>query len=158
MTNLYASEFPWCLEPLLLRSLTLRGSRPNLLVSCALGDVDYVAKELAKWCASPVRTSTLPGWLDLPGRDFSGTLLLTRIEEMSLDQQVALFDWMTAAHDRVQVVSVATTRVDALAMDGRFLEGLFYRLNVVQLEARKPGPMGYRPAAPLSLQCYASGY
>jgi DNA-binding NtrC family response regulator len=36
----------------------------------------------------------------------------------------------------MQVVSIATTRVDGLVKEGRFLEALFYRLNVVQLDAR----------------------
>ena len=85
----------------------------------------------------------MPGWLDLP--DYADTLLLTRIEEMSLDQQIGLYDWMTAAQPPTQVVSVATTRIDQLVRSGRFLEGLFYRLNMVQLDAR-----GVRPVSQTS--------
>ena len=44
------------------------------------------------------------------------------------------------AQCRMQVVSVATTRIDGLVKEGRFLEALFYRLNVVQLEARTTRP------------------
>lgn len=139
MTNLYASDYPWCLEPLFMRSLNQRGRRPNLLVNCATSEVYQVASELMRWCAPPVLMCGMPGWLDLPSEP-GGTLLLTKIEEMTLDQQIALFDWTTKTHPNVQVVSVATTRLDKLVKDGRFLEGLFYRLNVVQVDARTPAP------------------
>ena len=134
--NLNASEFPGCLESLLLTSLNLRGARPNLLVSCSLEEVPEVIDELSKWCLTPLNLLSLPATLDLP-TIFEGTLLLTRIEALSLDQQITLFDWMTMAQCRMQVVSIATTRIDGLVKEGRFLEALFYRLNVVQLEARR---------------------
>ena len=118
--------------------MTLRVARPSLLVNCSLGEANQVANELAKWCAVPLLKRCLPGSLELPST-YNGTLLLTQIEELSLGQQIALFDWMTAAHCQIQVVSIATTRIDELVKEGRFLEALFYRLNVVQLEARTAG-------------------
>lgn len=134
MNNVYASDLPSCLDPLLLASLNLHGSRPNLLVNCAEGDVHRVARELVRWCGPRVLMCNMPGWLDVPTE--GDALLLTRIEEMSLDQQISLHDWMTASHPPIHVVSVATTRIDHLVRTGRFLEGLFYRLNIVQLDAR----------------------
>ena len=139
--NLHASEFPGCLESLLLTSLKLRGPRPSLLVNCSLGEVPQVVNELSKWCVPPVHRLSLPATLDLP-TVFGGTLLLTRVEELSLDQQITMFDWMTMAQCRMQVVSIATTRIDGLVKQGRFLEALFYRLNVLQLEARTSGNTG----------------
>jgi transcriptional regulator of aromatic amino acid metabolism len=133
--NLHASEFPWSLESLFLTSMSLRGSRPSLLVNCSDAEVSQVAGELAKRCEAPLQRVSLPGRLDLPST-FHGTLLLMRLEEMSIEQQITLFDWLTKAQCRVQVISIATTRIDGLVRDGRFLEGLFYRLNIVQLEAR----------------------
>jgi DNA-binding NtrC family response regulator len=133
--KLNASEFPGCLDSLFLTSMNLYGARPSLLVNCSASEVSPVASELAKWCEGPVHRLSLPGCLDLPST-FEGTLLLARIEEMTLEQQITLFDWMSTAHCRMQVVSIATTRIDGLVREGRFLEGLFYRLNVVQLEAR----------------------
>jgi transcriptional regulator of acetoin/glycerol metabolism len=124
-------------EELLPGSLHLRGFRPNLLVNCSLDELRHVTDELVSFCAPPVRIWFMPGRLELPPR-FAGTMVLARIEEMSLDQQMMLFDWMTAVHPTVQVVSVATTRLDTLVKDGRFLDGLFYRLNIVQVDARRP--------------------
>jgi len=86
----------------------------------------------------------MPGWLDVPS-DPSGTLLLTRVEEMTLDQQISLFDWMTVTRQRTQIVSIATMRLDQLVRAGRFLEGLFYRINVLQLDAWSPVRSGYQP-------------
>jgi DNA-binding NtrC family response regulator len=92
----------------------------------------------------------MPGRLELPSTAV-GTLVLTRIEEMSVNQQIALFDWMTAAHSSVQVVSVATAPIDHLVRAGRFLEGLHHRLSMVQLNVRGPGPSTgprFAPATP----------
>ena len=133
--NLNAWEFPWCGESIFLTSMNLRGVGPSLLVNCSAGEVSQLASELAKWCEGPVHRLSLPSCLDLPST-FEGTLLLTRIEEMSLEQQITLFEWMTTAHCRMQVVSIATTRMDRLVREGRFLGALFYRLNMIQLEAR----------------------
>jgi len=151
VTNLYASDLPWCLDPLVLTSMNLRGSRPNVLVNCADGDLHRVASELARWCGPRVVLSSMPGWLDLPTHA-DDTLLLTRIEEMSLDQQIGLYDWMTAARPPVQVVSVATTRVDQLVRSGRFLEGLFYRLNMVQFDARGMRPVSQTMRVPANVE------
>ena len=155
MTNLYASDFPWCLEPLFMTSVTLHGRRPNLLVNCAATEVYQVASELVRWCATPVVMCGMPGWLDLPP-EHEGTLLITRVEEMTVDQQIGLFDWMTHAHPNVQVISVATTRLDHLVKDGRFLEGLFYRLNVVQVDARTPAPASVYTSKYTRMECYGA--
>ena len=152
MTNLYASEFPWCLESLLPHAISLRGSRSNLLVNCSPYELHSVANELARLCARPVQMCSMPGWLDLPPH-FTGTLFLTRIEEMSLDQQIALFDWLTETHAHAQVVSIATTRIDHLVKDGRFLEGLFYRLNVVQIDVRSASSAAWSAVEPSRLVC-----
>jgi transcriptional regulator of acetoin/glycerol metabolism len=151
--NLHASEFPGCLESLFLTSMDLRGARPSLLVNCSGAEVLQVADELARWCEAPLHRISLPGTLNLPST-FKCTLLLTRIEEMALEQQITLFDWMTRAECRAQVVSIATTRIDGLVGDGRFLEALFYRLNIVQLEARTTRPSERQRADPPRMECW----
>ena len=42
---------------------------------------------------------------------------------------------MNAGHGSVQIVSITSQPIWPLVEAGRFLEGLFYRLNVVTLEA-----------------------
>jgi DNA-binding NtrC family response regulator len=80
-------------------------------------------------------------------------LLLTRIEELNIDQQIALFDWMSTAHEKAQVISIATMRLDQLVKTGRFLEGLFYRLNVVQVDVKSTFLAARRPFDSSRLVC-----
>ena len=46
-----------------------------------------------------------------------------------------LNDWIAEGCGDAQIVSIATTPLWPLVQNGDFLEGLFYRLNVVRLEA-----------------------
>ena len=85
------------------------------------------------WCAQPVHCCQLPGYLDLPLAG-NGTLVLTNAWALTLDQQIELYDWLDTRR-AVQVVSVTSKPLWPLVEQGRFLEGLFYRLNVVTLEA-----------------------
>ena len=119
---------------LLLRSLTSDTRKPNLLVSCSDGFSEAVVGHLTRWCVRPFRSCAFPGSLRLPP-DRSGTLLLTGVNRMTLAQQIALFDWTSLPGDGPQIVSLTTTGLGSLVMQGSFLEGLFHRLNVVQLEA-----------------------
>jgi hypothetical protein len=129
-TLLERGDFRSLEESLLLRKLTSQECHPNLLVVCR--DADAMAGHMAAWCAAPHHRVELPGPLQLPDRR-RGTLFLKRVEEMTLAQQIALYDWMTAGCGGLQVVSVATVPLEELVKDGRFLEGLYYRLNVVRL-------------------------
>jgi DNA-binding NtrC family response regulator len=97
---------------------------------------------MVPFCAPPVQICFLPGILKLAPR-FAGTMLLTRVEAMAVDQQIALFDWLSDVHPNVQVVSAATSRIDTVVREGRFLEDLFYRLNVVRVDASSARLPGY---------------
>ena len=124
MTHLYASDFPWCLEPLLPSAVNLRRFRSNLLVNCSPDELQAVANELAKLCAPPVQMCFMPGWLDLPA-NFAGTLFLTRIEEMTIDQQSRCSIGGQRCIRRSR--SYPLRHADRQARERRpFLEGLFY--------------------------------
>jgi hypothetical protein len=133
----HTSDWAWSSDPALLANLTRKGWRPNFLVHCAPHEIHEVAKQLTRACVGPVHPCVLPGRLELPAQP-AGTLLLARVEELTMAQQVELFDWISTWQGRVQLASIATTRLERLVAHGRFLEGLFYRLNVVYLEARSP--------------------
>jgi transcriptional regulator of aromatic amino acid metabolism len=128
------TNWPEVLVTNLLGSRLPSSVRSNLLVNCSEDDLPRIFRELERWCSPAVHACVLPGCLELPDR-YAGTLLLTRVEEMSPDQQVALYDWMTRMHATARVVSVATKPLDRLVRQGRFLEDLFYRLNVLQMES-----------------------
>jgi Sigma-54 interaction domain len=137
-------EFNVLTDATLLLWLTARGHRPNVLVEASRGSADTVVRHLMTWCALPFRFSSLPGTLELPAIR-RGTLLLKDVATLRLAQQVELYDWLTAGCGGMEVVSVTTAPLQALVEDGEFLEGLFYRLNVLRLDAKR----GTRPA-PLS--------
>jgi transcriptional regulator of acetoin/glycerol metabolism len=154
VTHPYALDFLWSVDQLLPSTINLRGFRPNLLVNCSIDELQHVASELVPLCAPPVQICFLPGILKLAPR-LAGTMLLTRVEGMTVDQQIALFDWLSDVHPNVQVVSVATSRIDTMVREGRFLEGLFYRLNVVRVDASSARLPGHRRVvgSPLAVHC-----
>ncbi len=115
--------------------------RPNLLVHCAAGDMPALVWRMTGCCAGPLRTCALPGPLTLP-REPCSTLLLHDVSTLVLSQQIALFDWMTTRMAHTQVVSVTSVPLAPLVEDGQFLQGLFYRLNVVQASAARASSPG----------------
>lgn len=119
-----------------LESLTLSEHRPNLLVSCAGAAARSVLPSLDRWCAAPIHRRALPGDLALPPQG-RGTMVLEKVEHLTMPQQIELYDWLSSAGpDRPQLVSIAEQPLDPMVQDGRFLEALFYRLNVVRIDAR----------------------
>jgi transcriptional regulator of aromatic amino acid metabolism len=89
---------------------------------------------MVSWCAAPVHLIRLPGLFDLPLAK-RGTVVIADASAMTLPQQIELYDWLNAGRGAVQMVSVTSKSIWPLVEEGRFLEGLFYRLNVITLEA-----------------------
>ena len=118
---------------MLLKSLTSNSRRPNLLLVCSDSAWNAAVRHLSRWCAHPFRCTVFPGPLALPP-DRTGTLVLHGVDKMTLAQQIALYDWLTAPGQGPQIVSMTTTPLEPLVMSGHFLEGLLRRLNVVQLD------------------------
>jgi len=129
-----ATDFPCFADPNLMMSLLTKGHRPALLVNCNGRGADAVATSMLSWCAAPVHLVRLPGVLDLPLARY-GTLVVADAAALTLPQQIELHDWLNAGRGSVQIVSIASEPLWPLVEQGRFLEGLFYRLNVVTLEA-----------------------
>lgn len=119
----------------LLRSLTSNESHPHLLLNCGTVEVECIRLGLLQWGAAPVRYCKLPGPLALPQRQ-RGTLLLEDVHRLTMNQQIALYDWMTPGAEGVQIISLTTPAIDGMVKRGEFLEGLFYRLNVVRLDIK----------------------
>jgi hypothetical protein len=148
------SEVEW------LRFMTSDKRRPNVLVSCSNSGVGPVVARLTSVCARPLHNRHLPGPLNLH-EVTSGTLLLSDVAQMTLDQQLELHEWMGGHREDVQIISVTTGRLADLLESGQFYEGLFYRLNVITLQAivgesRGGGRPDMRPpyrALPAGLEC-----
>jgi len=117
------------------RFLTAERLRPNLLIVCASEELEAVVSRVMALCQGPVHTRQLPGELSLP-KQMTGTLLLWDVAQLTRGQQMVLHDWVTDRPPDVQVISITTAPLLPLVEDGQFLEGLFYRINVVSLVAR----------------------
>jgi DNA-binding NtrC family response regulator len=144
-----STDFVGVSDRILLQWLTLRDLRPNLLVTCGNIASEAIAKHLMTFCAPPFHVCALPGTLRLPSAA-SGTLFLADVAALTLTQQIVLNDWISAERgwarmDRggigagrggVQIVSLTSAPLWPLVEDGDFLEGLFFRLNVVCLQAQ----------------------
>jgi hypothetical protein len=113
--------------------LLLSDRRPNLLIQCVDDQIELVVARLINVCARPLQARTLPGELDLPDEP-AGTLLLSGVAQMTLSQQIELYDWISHRDD-TQIISVTPVPLASYVKTGRFLEALFYRINMVSLVA-----------------------
>lgn len=134
---MHATEFPWIADRRLLQSLTSLDRPPNLLVVCAGVPATNVIESFRDWCRPPAHVCRLPGALRLPAIA-RGTLFLENVTAMTLAQQIAFGDWLDGTSGEPQIVSVAPASVWAAVQAGEFLEGLYYRLNTIVVEATAP--------------------
>jgi hypothetical protein len=130
MVILHTPDFVSFSEVPLLQSFTSATHRPNLLITCDEAIPDAVIGQLQELCSAPIHRIALPGRLTLPAFG-SGTLVLHDVSELTLTQQVALYDWISHGRSGVQVVSITRAPLRSLVARGLFLECLFYRLNTV---------------------------
>jgi len=137
------TEFPWISDQRLLQSLRTFEKRPNLLVVCEGVEPRAVTASLRDWCARPCHVRSLPGALQLPA-DITGSLFLENVAGMTLSQQIALNDWLDARRGALHIVSATDRPLWPAVEAGEFLEGLYYRLNTVVLEAKPPGQRSRR--------------
>ena len=115
----------------------VRGSHLNVLVQCSASSIASSLLEMAELCARHTLVCLLPGDLHLPehrpwpsvGRRCLDTDASAADRFLRLDGSL---------RDSVQVVSLTSVPLWPMVEQGRFLEGLFYRLNVVSLTA---GPL-----------------
>jgi hypothetical protein len=132
--TMHATDFCSPADTNLMMSLLTTGHRPALLVHCRDRSANAIVDSMAGWCAPPVHVVRLPGMLELPLAK-TGTLVVADASALTVPQQIELYDWLNAGRGGVQMVSVTSKPIWPLVEQGRFLEGLFYRLNVVTLEA-----------------------
>ena len=133
-------------EASLLHALMSETRRPNFLVVCRRVTVEAAVRHIVSYCEPPFHMVALPGLLDLTEVK-GGTLVLADVAMMSLGQQMRLYDWLSAREDCPQVVSVSSVPLRPLVDDGRFLEGLLYRLNLIYLDATPCETSGLVPGA-----------
>jgi DNA-binding NtrC family response regulator len=133
--TMQSTDFVGVSDLVLLQWLTQRDLRPHLLVTCGDVEIEAITKRLMTFCAPPFHVCALPGTLCLPSAT-RGTLFLEGVAALTSRQQIVLNDWISAGRGEVQIVSMTSAPLWPLVKEGEFLEGLFFRLNVVCLEAQ----------------------
>jgi transcriptional regulator of acetoin/glycerol metabolism len=118
----------------LLQWLLSQRHRPNVLVECAAPAIGAISRYVMQLSTGPRQLCRFPGVLALPGSK-TGTLLLENVEALTAAQQAALHEWMSAGCAGVQIVSLSAAPLAHTVQRGEFLEALFYRLNVVRIDA-----------------------
>ncbi len=122
----------------LLQRLLTKRHRPNVLVECPAAAAPFVLCQLAQTGVQPLRQCALPGALALPDVR-QGTLLIENVTALTAAQQQELYAWLTDGPTdglpQMQVISVATEPLLPSVQDGRFLEALYYRLNIVRMDS-----------------------
>jgi len=127
----------------LLQMLSSHRRRPNLMIVNEGASLGGVLEQLSDVSETPLTICRFPGHFDVePG--VKGTVVLGNIEHMTLGQQLQLFDWLSHKDGETQVVSITRATMTELIEDGRFLEGLYFRLNTVVIHAVNLGE--YCPA------------
>ncbi len=117
-----------------LRTIMVEDRHVNVLVHCDDVPVQAAIDEIGDLCGRPLWTTALPGELQLPERG-GETLVIGDVSALTLMQQIELHDWLDRFGSTSQIFSFTSSPLWPLLERGRFLEGLFYRLNVVTLTA-----------------------
>ena len=117
-----------------LRGVVSGDPHLNVLVQCSEISMASGFKEMETLCARTPHVCLLPGELNLPYNP-PAHLIVGDVSALTLGQQVAFYDWLDRFGESVQIVSLTSVPLWPLVEQGRFFEGLFYRLNVVSLTA-----------------------
>jgi hypothetical protein len=115
--------------------LWVASQRPgkHFLVRCEPGRFEELATHATTLCAAPVRWCRVPGQLRLP-EDRRGTLILNDIAALTLQDQIALYDWLGRTAGDLRLIAGTSASMSSLVANGRFLEGLLTRISDVQFD------------------------
>jgi hypothetical protein len=110
----------------------LLAAHPNVLIVASEETHEATVRALTPYLRQPVTVLPSPSESALPS---SGSVILRSIGDLTLQAQEALFSWLEGRGKNTQVVSLSPVQLFPLVTSGRFLEGLYYRINVVQFDA-----------------------
>ena len=111
----------------------LQRMRPNVLIVGDADAIEFALEYIHPHLAAPIASWSpwsCASWPDDPFR----TLIVTGVDEMSLEQQQRLMMFNEDAGRDVQVVSTAKGPLFAVVEHDAFLERLYYQLNVLLLD------------------------
>jgi hypothetical protein len=112
----------------------LQTRRPNVLLTAPREVVDAALARLWPLLEAPVYEWSSRAGIFGPGRSI--TVLIRDVETLTCEQQHTVLAWLDSTKPQeIQIVSTAHVEVFPLVERGVFLSRLYYRLNVLQLDA-----------------------
>jgi hypothetical protein len=120
-----SGEAAWQLE---WRALRLTQANTLLIASaCA---ADQLVDQAKTFLPVPIHERDCAEGLSLPAD--ASTVILRRVDALGLEDQSALLGWLVR-RARVQLLSVCEKPLFPLVQRARFLEQLFYKLNIITI-------------------------
>jgi hypothetical protein len=109
--------------------------RVNLLLTGPDGVLEYLLDALLPDLREPVGRWCPGEQLLLPPPPLIGTMIFQDVGEMPDDDQQRLLSWLNGAAGRTQVVSTTSASLLPLVEAGDFIAALYYRLNIICVDA-----------------------
>jgi hypothetical protein len=109
--------------------------RVNVLLTGPDGVLDYLLDALLPDLREPVGRWCPGEQLLLPPPALIGTMIFQDVGEMPYEDQRRLLEWLNGAAGRTQVISTTEASLLPLIEAGDFIAALYYRLNIVCLDA-----------------------
>jgi sigma54-dependent transcription regulator len=107
-------------------------AHPNVLIVGSEQIQDAAVRALTPFLRQPVTMLPSASELLLPS---GGSVILRTIGDLTLRGQKELFSWLEGRGRNIQVVSLSPVQLFPLVIEGRFLEDLYYRINILQFDA-----------------------
>jgi hypothetical protein len=107
-------------------------ARPNVLIWGEKSHVESTIVSLVPHLAAPVVAWTFGD--DRAALAGAATLIIRDVNHLTSDEQRLVYDWLTHAERRVQVLSTAFGPIAHMLEDGSFRSDLYYRINTICLD------------------------
>jgi hypothetical protein len=118
----------------------LLAAHPNVLIVGSEQTQEAAVHALAPYLRQPVTMLPSASELLLPS---GGSVILRTIGNLTLQGQEELFSWLEGRGRNTQVVSLSPVKLFPLVIEGRFLEDLYYRINILQFDAHENANGGH---------------
>jgi hypothetical protein len=116
----------------------LRDRYPNVLIVGPAEPVETALADVQEMLREPIRSFWVTGQSPLPLRPAHGTLIIRDVHLLGFSEQQQLAKWLAQTAGVSQVVATSPEPVLPLVESGRFLEVLYYRLNLAYFEVGLP--------------------
>jgi hypothetical protein len=108
-------------------------TRANTLVQGTKSDLDACVLALTPFCPTPVVTPEDPIGTALAAID-KGSVILENVSRFTLEEQREILSWLDLQGCGVRLIATTTERLYDLVEGGRFVDTLYYRLNVIFID------------------------